>query len=117
MVTLGSETGSTNGSAGPKSGSPPPAPQRNNWWAWAYRPSHCQARAAVQLPFARRQSRLLGGAVHPCTTGAELRERLQALLSRPELRQKLAAIGRSRMGRAGGSARLAKLVLERLHGY
>ena len=70
-----------------------------------------------QLPFARRQSRLLGGAVHPCTTGAELRERLQALLSRPELRQKLAAIGRSRMGRAGGSARLAKLVLERLHGY
>ena len=68
-------------------------------------------------PFARRQSRLLGGAVRPCTTGAELRERLQALLSSPDLCRKLAAIGRRRMGRAGGSARLAELILERLHGY
>ena len=68
-------------------------------------------------PFARRQSRLLGGAVRPCRTGAELRERLQTLLSTPELRQKLASIGRRRMGRPGGSARLAEVVLERLHGY
>ena len=68
-------------------------------------------------PFARRQSRLLGGAVRPCSTGAELRERLQTLLSTPELRKKLGTIGRRRMGSPGGSARLAEFVLERLHGY
>ena len=68
-------------------------------------------------PFALRQARLLGGAVRPCSSGEELRERLRTLLTTPELCQKLSAIGRSRMGRPGGGARLAELVLERLHGY
>jgi uncharacterized protein (TIGR03492 family) len=70
-----------------------------------------------QWPFARRQSRLLGGAVHPCGTADELGQRLEQLLSDPLLRERLGRIGRRRMGPAGGSARLAKLVLERLHGY
>ena len=68
-------------------------------------------------PFALRQARLLGGAVRPCSSGEELREHLRTLLTTPELCQKLSAIGRSRMGRPGGGARLAELVLERLHGY
>ena len=67
--------------------------------------------------FARRQARLLGGAVRPCSSGEDLRDRLETLLTTPELYRELAAIGRSRMGRPGGSARLAELVLERLHGY
>jgi uncharacterized protein (TIGR03492 family) len=64
--------------------------------------------------FARRQCRLLGGAVQPCRSGAELRRRLAALLADPEQRQQLGAIGRRRMGRAGGSAALAALVAHRL---
>ena len=67
--------------------------------------------------FAARQSRLLGGAVRPCATPEELGERLQQLLDEPELRTKLGRIGQQRMGAAGGSVRLAQLVLERLHGY
>ena len=67
--------------------------------------------------FARRQSRLLGGAVHPCGTADELGQRLEQLLSDPLLRERLGRIGRRRMGPPGGSARLAELVLERLHGY
>ena len=67
--------------------------------------------------FAARQSRLLGGAVRPCATPRELGERLQQLLDEPELRTKLGRIGQQRMGAAGGSVRLAQLVLERLHGY
>ena len=68
-------------------------------------------------PFARRQSRLLGGAVSPCSTADELGQRLEQLLSDPLLRERLGRIGRRRMGPPGGSARLAELVLERLHGY
>ena len=66
--------------------------------------------------FARRQSRLLGGSVLPCRTPRQAAERLGALLREPELRQRLGAIGRARMGPAGGSARLAALVAERLLG-
>jgi uncharacterized protein (TIGR03492 family) len=64
--------------------------------------------------FARRQSRLLGGAVLPCTSPADLNERLQRLLADGQERQRLGAIGRRRMGAAGGSARLAALIEARL---
>ena len=70
-----------------------------------------------QWPFARRQSRLLGGAVHPCGSPEELHQRLQQLLDNPQLREHLGRIGQRRMGPPGGSARLAALILERLHGY
>ncbi|AFY28804.1 lipid-A-disaccharide synthase-related protein [Cyanobium gracile] len=64
--------------------------------------------------FARRQSRLLGGAVQPCHGPAELRNRLLALLDDDGERARLGRIGRRRMGGAGGSARLAALIRERL---
>jgi len=66
--------------------------------------------------FARRQSRLLGGAVLPCRTPLQAAERLAVLLREPALRQRLGAIGRLRMGPAGGSDRLAALVATRLLG-
>jgi uncharacterized protein (TIGR03492 family) len=64
--------------------------------------------------FARRQSRLLGGAVQPCHGPAELRARLLALLDDDGERVRLGRIGRRRMGPAGGSGRLAALIRERL---
>ena len=92
-------------------GLPPLARQRNNWWDWAYRPSHCQALGRSSS--LRAASRLQGGAVHPCTTGAELRERLGLALQAGAAQE--ARRHRTQPdGRAGG-ARLAKLVLERLH--
>ena len=66
--------------------------------------------------FARRQSRLLGGAVLPCASPQEAAERLALLLREPALRHRLGRIGRRRMGGAGGSARLAALVEQRLLG-
>jgi uncharacterized protein (TIGR03492 family) len=66
--------------------------------------------------FARRQSRLLGGAVVPCHSGAQLAERLTLLLAEPLLRQQLGAIGQRRMGATGGSDALAALVVQRLLG-
>ena len=66
--------------------------------------------------FARRQSRLLGGAVVPCRSGAQLAERLTLLLAEPLLRQQQGAIGQRRMGAAGGSEALAALVVQRLLG-
>lgn len=64
--------------------------------------------------FARRQSRLLGGAVQPCHTAAELGRQLRALLDDPGRRHQLAAQGRRRLGSPGGSARLARVVEQRL---
>ena len=64
--------------------------------------------------FARRQSRLLGGAVLPCHSTAELGERLLRVLADDQRRQRLGAIGQRRMGPAGGSARLAELIASRL---
>ncbi|MCT0206728.1 sugar synthetase, partial [Synechococcus sp. CS-1332] len=64
--------------------------------------------------FARRQSRLLGGAVLPCQDSGQLQRRLIALLNNDGERARLGRIGRRRMGPAGGSARLAALILERL---
>lgn len=64
--------------------------------------------------FARRQSRLLGGAVQPCHGSGELQRRLIVLLDDDGERARLGRIGRRRMGPAGGSARLAALIRERL---
>jgi uncharacterized protein (TIGR03492 family) len=67
-----------------------------------------------QAGFATRQSRLLGGAVHPCHDAAELRRHLEALLADGALRRRLGAIGARRMGPPGGSGRLAALIEARL---
>lgn len=67
-----------------------------------------------QAGFARRQSRLLGGAVHPCHDAAELRRRLRELLADGDRRRRLGAIGQRRMGPPGGSAQLAMLLEDRL---
>jgi len=64
--------------------------------------------------FARRQCRLLGGAVLPCGGPEEARARLLALLSDRQARERLGRRGRLRMGPSGGSARLARLISERL---
>jgi uncharacterized protein (TIGR03492 family) len=64
--------------------------------------------------FARRQSRLLGGAVQPCHGSAELIDQLSRWLADPGLRERLGRIGRHRMGPPGGSDRLADLVEQRL---
>ena len=66
--------------------------------------------------FARRQSRLLGGAVTPCASPSQLAQRLVRLLNDPNKRHQLGAIGRRRMGPAGGSSALAALVDQRLLG-
>ncbi|MFM7169395.1 MAG: lipid-A-disaccharide synthase-related protein [Cyanobium sp.] len=66
--------------------------------------------------FARRQSRLLGGAVQPCRTPEQLRVWLLALLQDSQARDGLGQKGRQRMGSAGGSVALAHLVQERLLG-
>ena len=60
--------------------------------------------------FARRQSRLLGGAVEPCPSSADLSQKLMALLDDGARRRQLGAIGRHRMGPSGGSERLAELL-------
>ena len=67
-----------------------------------------------QAGFARRQSRLLGGAVAVCSDGADLAARLERLLADPALRRRLGTRGRRRMGPAGGSERLAELIAGRL---
>jgi uncharacterized protein (TIGR03492 family) len=67
-----------------------------------------------QAGFARRQSRLLGGAVLPLRTPAALRQALLALLDNGSERHRLGRIGRRRMGAAGGSERLAELIDQRL---
>ena len=66
--------------------------------------------------FARRQSRLLGGAVEPCRNPQQLAERLELLLRAPDLGQQLGARGQRRMGAAGGSERLAALIDQQLLG-
>jgi uncharacterized protein (TIGR03492 family) len=81
--------------------------------------------AALSLPgrgpqftaaFARRQSRLLGGAVLPCRDSDEMGVRLDSLLADRSLRERLGRIGRRRMGSSGGSVHLASLIDARLLG-
>jgi uncharacterized protein (TIGR03492 family) len=64
--------------------------------------------------FARRQSRLLGGAVQPCHNAQDLRSRLHALLADPAERLRLGGIGRRRMGPPGGSEQLARAIAAQL---
>ena len=64
--------------------------------------------------FARRQSRLLGGAVQPCRTPEQLGSWLLALLQDHRARLALGQKGRQRMGPAGGSGALARLVAHQL---
>jgi uncharacterized protein (TIGR03492 family) len=64
--------------------------------------------------FARRQSRLLGGAVRPCKGRQELAEQLGALLANRAERERLGLIGRERMGPEGGSTGLAAAIAARL---
>ncbi|MCT0210860.1 MULTISPECIES: lipid-A-disaccharide synthase-related protein [Synechococcales] len=64
--------------------------------------------------FARRQSRLLGGAVQVCASPGALTRRLRELLQDPVGMRRLGQIGRRRMGSAGGSERLAALLERQL---
>ena len=64
--------------------------------------------------FARRQSRLLGGAVLPCRSPSHLAERLLELLRDPALRHAMGKRGRQRIGPPGGSERLATLITHNL---
>ncbi|MFY8148577.1 MAG: lipid-A-disaccharide synthase-related protein [Prochlorococcaceae cyanobacterium] len=64
--------------------------------------------------FARRQSRLLGGAVLPCRSPAALARTAARWLGDADLRAALGRTGRRRMGAAGGSERLAALIDQRL---
>ena len=64
--------------------------------------------------FARRQSRLLGGAVEPCHSPQQLRQHLLELLDDPEQRQRRGQTGHRRMGGPGGSERLAQLISAQL---
>ena len=66
------------------------------------------------LGFAKRQSRLLGGAVRVCRKGPELQRALELLLKSPALQLELGRIGRQRMGPPGGSAAIASLIKEQL---
>ncbi len=67
-----------------------------------------------QKSFAMRQSRLLGGAVIPCSSPAGLAERLNLLLRDRPLRNRLGAVGARRMGGPGGSLALADLIAKQL---
>lgn len=67
-----------------------------------------------KLGFAQRQSRLLGGAVAVCRTPQELAQGLVQLLQDPPRRAALGRIGQRRMGPAGGSEALARLLEQRL---
>jgi uncharacterized protein (TIGR03492 family) len=105
----------------------------NRWAAWAELGLACAGTATEQLTglgcaalslpgpgpqftaaFARRQSRLLGGAVEVCHDPEALAQRLPVLLADSALRRTMGDRGRRRMGQAGGSTRLAALIAERL---
>jgi len=64
--------------------------------------------------FARRQSRLLGGAVIPCLSVHQFRQELERLLEDPVGCQMMGRRGQQRMGSRGGSAAIAQLLQERL---
>jgi uncharacterized protein (TIGR03492 family) len=67
-----------------------------------------------KLGFAQRQSRLLGGSVVVCRTPQALAQGLAQLLQDPQRRAALGQIGERRMGPAGGSEALARLLELRL---
>ena len=105
----------------------------SRWAPWAHLGLACAGTAteqlvglgipALSLPgagpqfkagFARRQSRLLGGAVQVCNSPGELAQKLELLLAQPQRRGELGAIGKARMGPPGGSERIAALIQSRL---
>ncbi|WP_320676049.1 lipid-A-disaccharide synthase-related protein [Prochlorococcus sp. MIT 1300] len=67
-----------------------------------------------KMGFARRQSRLLGGAVTPCTTKGLMARALKRLLADQSLRTRLSILGMRRMGASGASAALAGLISQLL---
>ncbi|MCY3654225.1 MAG: hypothetical protein OXG70_04215, partial [Cyanobacteria bacterium MAG IRC1_bin_28] len=64
--------------------------------------------------FARRQSRLLGGAVIPCFSPQQFRQELARLLEDDQHGRVLGRRGQRRMGPRGGSGAIARLVRQRL---
>ena len=64
--------------------------------------------------FARRQSRLLGGAVIPCLSPQQFQQELAQLLGNPHHGRVLGRRGQRRMGLCGGSGSIARLVQQRL---
>ena len=64
--------------------------------------------------FARRQSRLLAGAVLPCCSPQQFQQELLRLLRNPQHVQMLGRRGQRRMGPRGGSGSIARLVRQRL---
>lgn len=64
--------------------------------------------------FARRQSRLLGGAVIPCFSPRQFRQELARLLGDEQHGRVLGRRGQRRMGPRGGSGAIARLVRQRL---
>ena len=97
LATAGTATEQLTGLGIPVLSSPGPGPQ-------------------FKAGFARRQSRLLGGAVQPCRSPGELAAGLERLLADAARRAQLGRIGRRRMGPTGGSERLARLLQHHLLG-
>ena len=64
--------------------------------------------------FARRQSRLLGGAVAISKDGKNLAKQVEFLLNSDFDRKSIGFRGAQRMGHAGGSQALAKMILTKL---
>ena len=64
--------------------------------------------------FARRQSRLLGGAVVPCFSPQQFQQELKRLLGDPQQGRLVGRRGQRRMGRRGGSGSIARLVGQHL---
>ena len=64
--------------------------------------------------FARRQSRLLGGAVVPCQSPRQFQQELAQLLENPHHGRDLGRRGQRRMGPPGGSSAIAQLLQQRL---
>ena len=62
--------------------------------------------------FARRQSRLLGGAVIPCQSAEHLAQVTNLLISNDSLRKELACIGKRRMHSSGNSKELSSLLFK-----
>ena len=64
--------------------------------------------------FARRQSRLLGGAAIPCLSTHQFRQELARRLGDPRHGRVLGRRGQRRMGPRGNSGAIARLVWQRL---
>ena len=95
LATAGTATEQLVGRGGPSLSLPGPGPQFTS-------------------AFARRQSRLLGGAVVPCFSPQQFQQELARLLEDPQHGRVLGRRGQRRMGQRGGSGAIARLVRQRL---